>query len=516
MPDLVLAVWRRRKWLAILVFAAVFLPALTVARSLPDIYRATATLLVERSQVAEAFGRSAVTGEEIETRLQTITQEILSSTRLAALIRQLNLYADGQTSLGRAIWQMRQDIKVEILAQVKAVDRPWEAPGATVTFAVSYRGRDPETVARVANALASTHVELSAKMHEQRAGGAAEFAGLLHLQLADAMKRLDEQERRIGEFKRRYGSELAEHMPVNLARLERLNTELRLNSESQARARQRRAALARELAGEESDPREITPAARLAKLRQELRELRTRFTDKYPDVERVQREIAELEMVLAEGWPAPDAAEGADPAVVGARETLRELDAMLTTLRAEEERLRRQITVYQSRVDNTPRREQELQELSRNYEATKELYHSLLKRNEEAQLTRTMELRKGERFRILDPAGTPTQPAGPDRIRLVLFGTLLALAAAAVVTVVAEQSQAVFHTTDELRAFTKVPVLARIPLIVTRADRRRRRLRFGLLALAALFGLALAVAASHYVADGNVQVVRMLMRDKKS
>jgi polysaccharide chain length determinant protein (PEP-CTERM system associated) len=515
--DLVLEVWHRRKWLAILTFTAIFLSVLTIARALPDIYRATATLLVVRPPAAEAFGKSVVTGDDIESMRQTITQQMLSRARLGELIRRLKLYPEGGPALEAVIEGMRNNIQIEVKAEAKAVDQPW-LPATTIAYAVSYRGRDPETVARVANALASFNVEESAKMHEQRATGASEYAGLLQAQLADAVKRLDRQEERIREFKRRYGSELVEQLPVNLTRLERLNTELRLNGEARNRAREQRAELAKELAGKQfAKPGVIeTPAARLAKLRQELRELSTRYTDKYPDVARVKREIAELEMLLGDDGPGANEADRADPLLTGARDALREVDAKLEALRADEERLRDQIAVYQSRVDRVPQREQELQEISRNYTATKELYSSLLKRSEEAELTGTLEHRKGEQVRLLDPATTPTQAAAPNRIRLVMFGALLALATAAVITTVAERIQTVFHTTDELRGFTRVPVLASIPLIVTRADLVRRCLRSSLLTASALLGLALVIVASHHFATDNEFLVWMLMRGSKS
>jgi len=512
---LALAVWRRRKWLAILTFAVVLLPALTIVRSLPNVYRATATLLVDRQQVGEAFVKSAVTGEETETRLQTIKQEMLSGAVLSWLAQHFNLDADGRIPLGQAVTQMRTDIQIDVIASDPTGG--W-GRGATVAFAVSYRGTDPETVAKVANALAGYHVDRNAKMRKARASETAVF---LRTQLADVGQRLEGQERLIGEFKRRYAGELPEQVPVNLATLERFHTELRINADSQAKALERRAALAEELAepGSLDAPARIDArAASLAKLRQELRELRSRFNDNYPDVIRAKREIADLEAELSEGGPAPDAVDREAPSVARVRESprvrlaLRELDAQVKSLQVEEERLRRQVAVVQGRIENAPRREQEFQELSRAYTSTKEYYQSLLKRSDEAQLAGSMEQNKGEQFRVLDSASPPIQPVGPNRMRLIVISMLLAVAASAVVTAVVERSQAVFRTTAELRAFTQVPVLVSIPRTVTPADRVRRRLRFGLGALVILFAFGLLVAAAHHLAAGNDQLVRMLWR----
>src|SRR5919198_1658310 len=90
--DAMMEVWSRRKWLAILVFTGPFALTVTLANALPDLYRSTATLLVERPQVAETFVKSSVTSEQ-ETRLHTISQEILSRSQLQDLITQFNLYS---------------------------------------------------------------------------------------------------------------------------------------------------------------------------------------------------------------------------------------------------------------------------------------------------------------------------------------------------------------------------------------------------------------------------------------
>src|SRR5262249_26678921 len=112
--DVALDVWRRRKWLAIFIFAMVFTAVTSVVAFLPDIYESTATILVERQQVPEAFVQATVTSG-IDLRLQTITQQVLSRSRLEGLINRFGLYAEmrQRAPLEEVIEAMRQDILLE-------------------------------------------------------------------------------------------------------------------------------------------------------------------------------------------------------------------------------------------------------------------------------------------------------------------------------------------------------------------------------------------------------------------
>lgn len=505
------AVWSRRKWLAIPVLAGVFAGAASLVTFLPDVYRSTATVLVERQQVPETLVKPTVTSE-LEIPLQTITQKILSRSRLEGLISRFDLYPEvrGRASPEELIKRMRSDIQVEF----KGVEQRW-GRNATIVFTISYQGREWERVASVTNTLASFYIEENREARERQATGTAEF---LQSQLQEVTGRLDAQERRVSDFKKQHMGELPQQTEANLAILERLNAQLRLNSDNQTRALERRGGLVKQLAeGESPGSAGGTggTAERLAKLKQELTELKTRFSDKYPDVIRVKAEIAALEAQLAdakpEGQPEAEPAVPAGPYVLRLRETLREAEAEIKALKGEEKGLRQAIATYQKRVENAPQREQEFQELSRDYAATKELYSSLLKRYEDAQLAESMEAQqKGEQFRILDPAVASQHPAAPNRSRLLLLSLMLSLGMAVGAVVLAEQLDTSFHSVDDLRTFTSVPVLASIPKIVTAADMRRQRRRACLLALLAMLGLALMVGTGYFVGHGNEQLVSRL------
>jgi hypothetical protein len=190
------------------------------------------------------------------------------------------------------------------------------------------------------------------------------------------------------------------------------------------------------------------------------------------------------------------------------KQALGETDAELKVLKDEDKRLRSALASYEQRVTNIPRREQELLELSRDYDGTRDLYQSLARRHDEAQLAENLEQRqKGEQFRILDPALASALPAAPNRSRWILVACVLSLGLAGGAVLLAEELDTSFHSLEAFRAFTTVAVLASIPRLVTEADAHRRRWRFRLAATGTTLGLAVLVGASYFFAHGNERLV---------
>ena len=136
--DWLLEVWSRRKWLAIVVFAGTLVAGVTVARYVPSVYQATATVLVEEPQV-----ESAAAGK-LDRRLQLITQEIQSRARLEKLIQAHDLYRQLRERYPAevTVQRMRRDIHTEFKAPPVA-----GGPASTLAFAITYRAANPEKAA---------------------------------------------------------------------------------------------------------------------------------------------------------------------------------------------------------------------------------------------------------------------------------------------------------------------------------------------------------------------------------
>ncbi len=313
--------------------------------------------------------------------------------------------------------------------------------------------------------------------------------------------------------------ELPQQVDATLASLERLNTQLRLNGENQLRLLDRRDRLERQRMDAAAAPRTIAKspeAERLAKLTQQLADLRKQFTEAYPDVARLRTEIDSLTKEVAR-QPSAHSAEpdgDGDPSTQAAA-ALADVGTELRSLKEEESAIRKTIAQYQERVENVPKRQQELQDLSRDYGTTKERYDSLAKRYEEAQLAESLEQgRKGEQFRVLDPAIPPRDPVAPVRARVLVLGFALAIGLAIGVVVGAEKLDSTFHSADELRAYVNLPILASAPMITSGAVTRRKRRQAALVALSVGVGMLLIVAGSRYVSTGNEQLVRMMDRSR--
>jgi uncharacterized protein involved in exopolysaccharide biosynthesis len=255
------------------------------------------------------------------------------------------------------------------------------------------------------------------------------------------------------------------------------------------RAIERREGLLKQLA--EADPRNDV-AARLAHMRQDLVQRRQKLTDRHPDVLQLEAEIAALEAASAAPPYATPAEGSAAPRL---REALDESDAAIRASKRDEEVLSAELASVQERLRTAP--PAAASDPARDYPAVQEIYGSLLRRYEDAQLADSAEAALASRLKLLDPAVPPLRDAGPPRLRLILFAAFAAFSAAIAAGALAERLDRSFRSLDDLRAFTRVPVLATVPALTTIGDRRRKHLFLGLSLAGTAAGVTLLALGSY-------------------
>jgi polysaccharide biosynthesis transport protein len=530
----------RRRWaLALLPFLFVLAASVSLALFLPSLWTAKAVILVDRQQIPESFVKSTITSD-VEARIMTLSQEIMSSAQLTKIIEAHQLYPDirRKHSTEAAVDAMRRDIRIEF----RTDERDRRSP-RMIAFGVGYTTSDPQNAMRVANEVAGLYVDENVRYRAKHAVSTSQFIGN---QLTDVRSRLQSQERRVTDYKERHMGELPEQREANLRTLDRLQQQIQSAQETMRRANERRQLLTQALAeidqtsggnagiGPNPTPAEST-AARLSVLKQELAQMQTRYSDRYPDVISLKDQIQALEAKLADEKQAaaPAAAAAAKsggtskgkelrppPQNAYVQSLMQQLDqaAVDTKTTADEIKgLQAQIALYQRRIENTPRSEQELALITRDYETTRELFRSLLSKQGEADIATDLEQRQGgEHFRIIEPAGLPDRTAGPNRMRLLLIGLVLAVAAGGIAVVLAEHVDTSYRSVEDIRGHEPVPVLSTIPKIITERD-RRRSLRLRRLQTAAVAaGLLAIIGTSFAFAHNNHAIVALLAADSAS
>jgi uncharacterized protein involved in exopolysaccharide biosynthesis len=144
------------------------------------------------------------------------------------------------------------------------------------------------------------------------------------------------------------------------------------------------------------------------------------------------------------------------------RSQIRGSDKELEDSKAEQQRILRDLNMYQKRMERLPLREQEMAQITRDYEMSKENYKSLLDKKLAAEMALDMERRQqSERFTVLDRARVPEKPVKPNRRQLYAVGSGLALVLALIGGFSAEMRKNVVLGEWELPEGTVV--LARLP-----------------------------------------------------
>jgi protein tyrosine kinase modulator len=498
-------IFLRRKWYFFIPFVVILVAAVLYAFSLPKMYRATTLVLVTPQKVPENFVRPTVTSR-IEDRLQSISQEIMSRTRLEMVIAEFKLYAEQGKSLSQEeiVEMMRKNIQVEI-------------KGKEGFFTISYIGGDPKMVTMVTNKLASLFIEENLKLRELQAQGTSDF---LTVELNAMRTKLEEQEATITNFKKQHISELPEQRDANLRILEQLQLQSQKVNDNLKAAQDRKVIIQKQLSDMKIQmaigrPSENPPSespenpkqegaatttesdssqlplptrrgvsyyeAQLTRGRALLSELKSKYTAKHPDIVRAERHVADLEEKV-EKMKARETGENTkvretamlDPSVVASFKAMENqliaTELEMRRLHDEDAKIKARIAGFQARIENTPMRELAMANLARDYQNTKESYHTLLKKSQEAQQAENLERRqKGEQFKVIDPARIPEKPLRGKVLKILLFGFLAGLGFGLGMVFLREQMDRSFRDADDLEATLEHRVLANIPKIEKKA-----------------------------------------------
>lgn len=464
---------------------------------LPVRYKSTTTILVQQPSVPKNYVTPNIS-DDVQNRLTTLQQQILSRTRLLLIANRLHLYEGERRSTPDGIVaRMRKDIGVLLVRD--------QETGAVNGFTVSYSAPSPQLAQSVTSELTSLFIDENQETLQRESENTTQF---LQQQLADARTSLAEQEAKVKEFQAGHEGELPAQEAGNIQILSGLQSQLQSQEDALNTARQQRVYLqslieqyqslriSREssggAAGTPGEPRSLSAIdEQLTTMKTQLAELRTRYTEQYPAVQNLESEIATAtkerdqlatELIARqkaaaehpEQTTAPTAMDSTtSTAVLQLQGQLQAAQAEIANRERDIADLENRINAYQGRLNAEPASEAQLADLTRGYEQSQANYNDLLKKESDSAMATSMEqMQKGERFSVLDPPSLPIMPDFPDRIKMCFIGLGVGLALGLVVAGGLEFLDDRMHYDKDIEELLPFAIMGEIPEIRTAAEER--------------------------------------------
>jgi uncharacterized protein involved in exopolysaccharide biosynthesis len=528
-----LSYWRRRRMFWI-VGSAALVATVLLAVLLPATYRSMATILIEQQEIPQELVRSVITSFA-DQRVQIISQRVMTTQNLLSLIERYNLYPDIREKQPREVLlaRMRDDIGMHMISADVIDPRSGRPTQATIAFSVSYQSRSPELALKVANELTTLYLNENLTSRTQLSQQTSTF---FSEEAARQQARIAELDKSLAAFKEKHHDDLPELAQLNIQTADRTELDVRDAENRIAALDSQRVLLQAQLAQispntqvyTDSGQRVFGPEDRLKALKSQLASYKARYGPDHPDVISTQREVDGLEKeVNAEDGTAdrlrqlseakgklasalekysvdhPDVVrlkreiEGLEKAVQtdagdGTKQTERahadnpvyiqvkgQLDALSVDRESaikKRDELSAKYENYEKRLTQSPEVERQYRELARALESAQFKYQEILSKQTEAQVSQNLETeRKGEKFTLIEPPQPPEKPISPNRKLILIVGLMLSMAAGIGAVVARDSFDASIRGPYDIRQLLQVPALASIPVIVTLADRRRRR-----------------------------------------
>jgi len=440
---------------------------------LPKRFTSQTMVLVVQPTVGPDYVKPVVT-EDLNHRLASMKEQILSRTRLQPIVEKFGLYPEvrGQVHIEDLVERLRTAVEIKPLEPTPGTQSR-QLPG----FYVDVTFDNPQIAQQICTEITSMFLEQNARERKQQANETTSF---LSKQLEEAKKNLDDQDAKLAQFKRQYLGSLPEEEQSNLSILTGMNAQLEANTQALSRAHQDKAfnesligQLETNWKASQTGQNPETADQQLGALQEQLASLQARYTSEHPDVIKLKSRMEELKKRMA-GTPknnpsangSTQASAAEPPQLQQLRAKLRQDDMNITDLTKRQGQIQDQIRLLQDRVQASPMVEQQLKELTRSYQTAQDFYNDLLKKRQNAGVAGDLESQQqSEQFRVYDPPSLPDRPSFPKKPYFAGGGLGGGLALGLAILYLIAIGDKSMHTERDIELALKLPVLALVPLL---------------------------------------------------
>jgi polysaccharide chain length determinant protein (PEP-CTERM system associated) len=402
----------------------------------------------------------------------------------------MDLSAGSGSGTQKKINELAQNVKLELQDGVNI-------------FRVSYQNSDPAVAKRVVQSLLTIFVESNLGVNRKELAGARRF---IDNQLKEYERQLQEAEKRRADFQRNNIGYLPGDQNY-LQQLESAKTNLTQSESDLKDAKVQLAEMKKYMSGlsprlEVTNPSAYGPpiggvatsslnttiAARIATLRANIDDLKSKYTANHPDVVVAQRQLDELMAQVKAQQSAQGATDGqSDNSDLAANATVSnpvyeqimvkviDQESKVAVLQGRVLDQRQQVATLKEEAKTVPEVEAKMARMDRDYNVLKANYDSLLSTRESAKIATDMETNSDNvQFRVIDPPTTSLRPVTPNRPLLLSGVLLLGVVTGIAVAFLLSQIHSTYLTVQRLREEFALPVVGSISAVLLPEARRQR------------------------------------------
>jgi polysaccharide chain length determinant protein (PEP-CTERM system associated) len=460
---------RRYWWIPTLVTLVVGAAGLAAALVLPKKYTSSTLVLIEQPAVPKDVIKPVIT-DDLNQQMASMKAQILSRSRLELIINKFNLYAQDRAKLPMddLVEKLKTSIDVELIQPITGSSNH-EPPG----FNVSVTFNDALVAQHICQEITSMFMEQNASIRFAKSNRTTDF---LTQQVNEAKAKLDDQDRKLAEFKTQHPASLPEREQTNLTLLAGMNGQLDATAQALMRVQQDKALNETLLSQQEATWKasltgQQNPESQeqeLAVLETQLSSLLARYTPEHPDVIKAKSQIEDLKKRMAQP-AAVKAGSGSEaslrepPAVQQLKIKIRQDELNVADLTKRQAQIQDQIRAQQGLLQASPLIEQQLKELTRSYQTASDIYNELLKSRENSAMATSMEHeQEGENFKVLDAPSLPASPSFPKKSVFAGGGLGAGLALSLGILYLLALSDKAMYTERDVEVCLRLPVLAMV------------------------------------------------------
>ena len=351
------------------------------------------------------------------------------------------------------------------------------------------------------------------------------------------MRKVQNLEQRIAEFKDKYSDSLPELLEYNLSTVERLQTELASNesqiislkdqiialtieqsnlqyyipeaavgtttgTSAEVQLRQAQSeysklqakyspnhpdvmqlkrqidSLKSELGIQGDDSTEVQ--AQLNNAENELAALKQRYADTHPDVKALSKRVASLKQKLKNSSKptrssGSSTASGRNPVYSRIKGRISSIEREIVRLNERQEDIKLQLAEYENRIVQTHQVQRAYTDLTRDYENNAAKYRELKAKQLEAELGQNLEAEnKGESFTLIEPPVIPSKSEKPNRKKILAFGVVASIGMGLGLALLIDMLKGGIRGYNAITRVVGQAPLVVIPIIATQQDMKRK------------------------------------------